>query len=91
MNNHPLKSLPPYRSMLRHCLYHSIITTKITDVVIHILNLLRRRQGNVHDKIVQNMSVVKRHIESIYTDIHHTHFPTKKEKMNTILSKIIKI
>lgn len=48
--------------------------------MFHILNLLRRRQGNVHDKTVENMFIMKRHIDSIYINTHHTHFPTKKKK-----------
>lgn len=78
-NNHPSKSLPTFRSLLRHCLYHSIITTNIIDFVFHILNLLRRRQGNVHDKIVENMSIIKKGtLINLYRNTH-THIPTKKK------------
>lgn len=46
--------------------------------MFHILNLLRRRQGNVHDKIVENVYYEKAHW-SIYIETFHTHIPTKKK------------
>lgn len=85
-NNHPSKSLPTFRSLLRHCLYHPIITTNIIDVVFHIFNLLRRRQGNVHDKIVENMSIMKRHIDQfIQKHFIHIFLRKRKQPLKTIL------